>query len=169
MPLSPDLAELMHDYLADHPHATNPSHALWPGRRRGGHTHDGKRTTEAAPGQIDWSTRWERESFYRNVFAPAVKAANLGHVRFHNLRHTFASICSANGIPVERVSGWMGHSSIVITWTTYTHLFRGDDDHDQIAKLDSTPVRLPASKQIDVRNATSAHHPDGFQAVRARA
>jgi integrase len=136
VPLSPDLAERMHDYIGAHPHNSDPAHPLWPGRRRGGHTH-GEQNTDAAPGQVAWDTRWEPESFCRNVFAPAVKRAKLGHVRFHDLRHTFASICSANGVPVERVSAWMGHSSIVITWTTYTHLFRGDDDHDEIAKLGS--------------------------------
>lgn len=135
VPLFPDLAEEMHTYLAEHPNRTDPTMPLWPNRRRGGHTHGTKRTTDDAPGQVDWSARWEPEAFCRNVFAPAVKRARLGKVRFHDLRHTFASICSANGIPVERVSAWMGHSSIVITWSTYTHLFRGDDDHDEIAKL----------------------------------
>lgn len=144
VPLSPELAEWMHDYLTEHPHSTDPNHPLWPGRRRGGYTHGrqgSKLPGSTTPGTVDWLSRWEPESFCRNVFAPAVKHAGLGHVRFHDLRHTFASICSDNGIPVERVSAWMGHSSIVITWTTYTHLFRGDNDHDEIAKLGVSSVQ----------------------------
>ncbi|MDP9443617.1 MAG: tyrosine-type recombinase/integrase [Actinomycetota bacterium] len=82
-----------------------------------------------------YDKRWVPESFCRNVFTPAVKAAGLGHVRFHDLRHTFASLCAAAGVPVERVSAWMGHASIVITWSTYTHLFRGEDDHTAVEAL----------------------------------
>lgn len=29
----------------------------------------------------------------------------------------------------------MGHASIVVTWSIYTHLFRGDDDHATIAHI----------------------------------
>lgn len=129
VPLAPWLAERLHEYIAAHLAAAEHDHPLWPGRARAG-------SGSGLPhGAVDWSSRWEPESFCRNLLAQAVREAGLGHVRFHDLRHTFASLCSHNGIPVERVSAWMGHSSIVITWTTYTHLFRGDDDHLAIEAL----------------------------------
>jgi integrase len=135
VPVPSWLAERMHEYVAAHPSATDPTAPLWPNRRRGGYTHGERRDHSELPGDVDWSRRWEPSSFCRNVFAPAVAKANVGHVRFHDLRHTFASLCSQNGVPVERVSAWMGHSSIIVTWSTYTHLFRGEDDHAQIEKM----------------------------------
>lgn len=135
VPLPGWLAEELHGYLQEHPYSAEPEAPLFPGRKRGG-KHDGKHH-----GAITYAARWEPESFVRNIFQPAVKRANAGHVRFHDLRHTFASLCAHSGIPVERVSAWMGHASIVITWTTYTHLFRGEDDHAAIEQLGkpSTP------------------------------
>jgi len=137
VPLPGWLAEAMHDYVHAHPNGSDPDAALWPGRRRGGVGH----------GRVSYDQRWEPESFCRNVFTFAVARAGLGRVRFHDLRHTFASLCSAAGVPVERVSAWLGHSSIVITWTTYTHLFRGDEDHLAVEALERPTFHLTRSDQ----------------------
>lgn len=137
VPMPPWLAERMHHYISAHPFGTNPEHPLWPGRILGGAHH----------GDVSYERRWEPESFCRNLFAPAVRASGLGHVRFHDLRHTFASLCADNGIKVERVSAWMGHSSIVITWTTYTHLFRGDSDHQAVEAL-GDPSKAVAADNV---------------------
>lgn len=54
-------------------------------------------------------------------FAYAVKS--LGYkARFHDLRHTCASLLIQNGVPMKYVSQWLGHSSIGITSDTYVHL-----------------------------------------------
>jgi site-specific recombinase XerC len=40
----------------------------------------------------------------------------------HSLRHCYASIALAKGIPITEVSRWLGHKSIAVTHETYGHL-----------------------------------------------
>ena len=47
--------------------------------------------------------------------------AGLEHIRFHDLRHTFATLALQNGIDVKAVSSMLGHSSAGFTLATYTH------------------------------------------------
>jgi len=42
-------------------------------------------------------------------------------VRIHDLRHTFASMALANGVPVLEVSKALGHSKATVTLNTYGH------------------------------------------------
>jgi len=56
-------------------------------------------------------------------FAAALKAAGITrHVRFHDLRHTAATILLQSGASIEHVRRILGHSSIAITSGTYSHL-----------------------------------------------
>lgn len=48
---------------------------------------------------------------------------NIPQIRFHDLRHAFASIALDRGINIEVVSKILGHASTTITWDTYVHLF----------------------------------------------
>lgn len=57
------------------------------------------------------------------IFAPVVKRAGLKGVRFHDLRHFFASMLIAQGESAKYVCDQMGHSSIQVTFDTYGHLF----------------------------------------------
>ncbi|MCF8144321.1 MAG: tyrosine-type recombinase/integrase [Deltaproteobacteria bacterium] len=50
-----------------------------------------------------------------------LKDADLPHMRVHDLRHTYATIRIARGHNIGDVSYQMGHSSIKITFDTYTH------------------------------------------------
>ena len=49
--------------------------------------------------------------------------ANLGleHIRFHDLRHTFATIALQSGVDIRTVSGMLGHADPGFTLRTYTH------------------------------------------------
>ncbi len=62
------------------------------------------------------------------MFQLAARAARLPGVRFHDLRHTFASLKAAQGYSAREVSAWMGHGSVSFTLDTYTHLFPVDDN-----------------------------------------
>lgn len=44
-------------------------------------------------------------------------------MRFHDLRHTYASLMLAAGFQPYEVSRWMGHASLVTTDTIYSHLY----------------------------------------------
>ena len=49
--------------------------------------------------------------------------AGLERLRFHDLRHSCASLCAAQGLSAHDVSRLLGHADIRLTLNTYTHLF----------------------------------------------
>ena len=51
-----------------------------------------------------------------------LKRAGLPKVRFHDLRHTFATLVLQNGVDVKTVSGMLGHFSAGFTLDTYAHI-----------------------------------------------
>lgn len=60
--------------------------------------------------------------FAKKQFSAAVAAAELGKVRFHDLRHTFGSLKIEQGENVYYIQRQMGHSSIQVTIDIYGHL-----------------------------------------------
>lgn len=60
--------------------------------------------------------------FVRQYFQPVVAAAGLPRLRFHDLRHTFATLQLSNKQPVKIVSEMMGHTRTAITQDLYTHV-----------------------------------------------
>ena len=61
----------------------------------------------------------------RVIMREILKTAELPHMRVHDLRHTYATIRLARGHNIGDVSYQMGHSSIKITFDTYTHWIPG--------------------------------------------
>lgn len=55
-------------------------------------------------------------------FKKLLKKCGLSNIRFHDLRHTFATRCLECGIELKIVSKMLGHSSIQITADLYTHV-----------------------------------------------
>ena len=51
-----------------------------------------------------------------------LKRAGLPRIRFHDLRHTFATLALQNGVDVKTVSGMLGHFSVGFTLDTYAHV-----------------------------------------------
>jgi len=43
-------------------------------------------------------------------------------MRFHDTRHSAASLLLANGVPLKQIQEWLGHSDFAITANTYAHL-----------------------------------------------
>lgn len=57
----------------------------------------------------------------------ACAALGLGSVRFHDLRHTFATMNLSAGEHYMQVSKWLGHSSFVLTLSTYADYVHEDE------------------------------------------
>ena len=51
-----------------------------------------------------------------------LKEAGLPHIRFHDLRHTFATHALASGVDAKTLSGILGHTNASFTLDTYTHV-----------------------------------------------
>ena len=65
--------------------------------------------------------------YLRRAFDRAVKAAGIHPFRFHDLRHTFASLLLEQRESLTYVKEQMGHSSINVTVDIYGHLVAGDN------------------------------------------
>jgi integrase len=55
------------------------------------------------------------------LFRTIAKRAGLGHLRYHDLRHTCASLLIDAGFPITTVAQIMGHASAAVTASIYAH------------------------------------------------
>ncbi len=58
----------------------------------------------------------------QHQFRQTIENCKLPPIRFHDLRHTNATLLLRNGIPAKIVSTMLGHSSIQLTMDTYSHV-----------------------------------------------
>ena len=63
-----------------------------------------------------------RHNLIRRSFKPLLKRAGLPQIRFHDLRHTCATLLLTRNVDPKIVSEMLGHSSIAITLDTYSHV-----------------------------------------------
>jgi integrase len=75
-----------------------------------------------------------------HAFSRMARQAGLGAVRFHDLRHTFASLMLLRGAKPKVISEALGHSSVAFTMDVYSHIIEGMQS-DAMALLDEV---LPA-------------------------
>ena len=71
------------------------------------------------------------------LFDRIVQRSDLPRIRFHDLRHTHASLLVANGVPIKVVTERLGHAHPGFTMHTYQHVLPGMSAHaaDQFASL----------------------------------
>ncbi len=71
------------------------------------------------------------------AFNHAVKKSGLRRIRFHDLRHTHATVGLLAGVPLKVMSERLGHESIFITADLYSHVLPSmqQDATDKIASL----------------------------------
>lgn len=66
----------------------------------------------------------DRVNFIRREFVPALERAGLPRIRFHDLRHTYASLAIEGVADLKGLQAVMGHSSLAVTAGTYAHLYK---------------------------------------------
>ena len=99
-------------------------------------------------------------------FKRVLKAAEIsGHPKpFHDLRHTFATDLLLAGIPIFKVSRWLGHSSIQITCDTYGHLLPDPEEHGVIDALDGLTLVTNGHNLVTTpKNTVSDDEGDSFE------
>ena len=55
-------------------------------------------------------------------FGYMIKKSGLRHLRFHDMRHSCASLLLAHDVPMKEIQEWLGHSSYTVTANLYSHL-----------------------------------------------
>ena len=119
----------MTDYLAtEHERASEPTAPLWPRRLHG---------NQNRKPQLNWSEPLDLNGLQSKIIRPALEAVGLPAsrpattledgtaipatrgVRLHDLRHTAATLWLTAGVHFIQVAKWLGHSSYVLTLTTY--------------------------------------------------
>lgn len=66
-------------------------------------------------------------------------------MRFHDLRHTFASLALLRGAKPKVISDALGHASVAFTMDTYSHIISGMQE-DMMALLDEViPIGLTSN------------------------
>ena len=87
------------------------------------------------PGLVFPNTRGKvrrRDAVMRSL-KKFLKEANLpADVRFHDLRHTAATLALKQGMPIQVVSKMLGHSDPAMTWRRYAHVL--DDMREDAAR-----------------------------------
>lgn len=63
-----------------------------------------------------------RPDYVTQHFSILLENIGLKHIRFHDLRHSCASLLLAKGIPMKSIQEWLGHSNFSTTANLYAHL-----------------------------------------------
>ena len=60
--------------------------------------------------------------YLTSAFPKLLEKNGLRRIRFHDLRHSCASLLLANGVPMKQIQEWLGHSDFSTTANVYAHL-----------------------------------------------
>ena len=60
--------------------------------------------------------------YLTSAFPKLLEKNNLRRIRYHDLRHSCASLLLANGVPMKQIQEWLGHSDFATTANVYAHL-----------------------------------------------
>jgi integrase len=72
-------------------------------------------------------TPMSRHNLHNRSFKPLLERAGLPQIRFHDLRHTCATLLLKKGTHPKIVQELLGHATISITLDTYSHVLPGMD------------------------------------------
>ena len=86
-----------------------------------------------------------RPDYVSEHFKSLLNKLGLRHIRFHDLRHSCASLLLAKGIPMKAIQEWLGHSNFSTTANIYAHL---DSNSKQLSAQAITSA-FEAKKEIE--------------------
>ena len=81
-----------------------------------------------------------KPGFLTAHFPAMLKKHNMPRIRFHDLRHSCASLLFAQGVSLKEIQAWLGHSTIGTTANIYTHL----DENNKLDSANAIVSILPA-------------------------
>ena len=106
-------------------------------------------------------------SAVRKKLSNVLERSQCKHVRFHALRHTFATMALQYGLDIKTLSSTMGHSSVELTLDTYSHVT--DNMRVEAAeKIDKTIGRNKGKASTSKKNVESEKEPEKFEAYKGK-
>lgn len=84
-------------------------------------------------------------------FNNILKKNNLRHIRFHDLRHSCASLLVASKIPMKNIQEWLGHSNFSTTADVYSHLDY-TTKYESANAINQALTQNKEEKQVDEEN-----------------
>jgi integrase len=82
-------------------------------------------------------------------FYPALKAAECPKIRFHDLRHTYASLLIEQGENIKYIQSQLGHASPTVTLNVYAHLMK-PINQEAACRLENTIFEPSGSRMVAV-------------------
>ena len=82
-----------------------------------------------------------RPNYVSDHFKLLLRRNSLRPIRFHDLRHSCASLLLSQGIPMKQIQDWLGHSTFSTTADIYSHL----DFNSKQASADAIAAALEGS------------------------
>jgi len=89
----------------------------------------------------------DHNNMVKRYFEPALNAAGLARIRFHDLRHTYASLLIEQGENIKYIQSQLGHSSPTVTWNVYAHLMKSTNQ-EAACRLENTVFEENGSKMV---------------------
>lgn len=99
-------------------------------------------------------------NFVTSHFKYIIQKNKLKHIRFHDLRHSCASLLLANGISMKAIQEWLGHSTFNVTANFYSHL----DFHSKVESAETIAKVLDG----DSADTEQAIHDKGSEGKKSR-
>lgn len=87
-----------------------------------------------------------QKSYLILAFKKACREAGVPPIRFHDLRHTMATMALAQGVPVKVLQERLGHSQITLTLDTYAHVLPSMQEAAS-DRMDEMLLRKPAEPE----------------------
>ena len=85
--------------------------------------------------------------YIEDAFPKILERNGLRKIRFHDLRHTCASLMHKMGLSPKEVQDYLGHSTVSVTLNIYTHLDWSSKEN--AAKVMESAVKLPENVKIE--------------------
>lgn len=82
---------------------------------------------------VDATGKLYNPDFITEHFNTLLERNGMRHIRFHELRHSCASLLLAKHIPMKMIQDWLGHSDIQTTANIYSHLDTGSKQESAAA------------------------------------
>ena len=80
-------------------------------------------------------------------FNPALEKAEIGKIRFHDLRHTYAILLIEQRENIKYIQNQLGHSSPTVTLNVYAHLMK-PTNQEAACRLENAIFETSGSKMV---------------------